>query len=171
MHTRWVWCWSWTDCKKRRMIWCFDQMRRAFWWGGRGKLVSHLTCNAVLGSAPQSFCSCQWWGLGQRLTTAKESSRSDGETACVCEGGKCEQESASVQRIPAVRTQPAAHSQYILSTFPRAPLFQPLFFTIFSVCLRASVVISTDCFCLPLSTLHSLYCAPASEPLFFWWME
>lgn len=41
--------------------------------------MSSLTCNAVLGCITQSSRCCQWRGRGQRLTTAKESSRSDRE--------------------------------------------------------------------------------------------
>lgn len=39
--------------------------------------MSSLTCNAVLGCISQSARSCHRSGLGQQLTTAKESSRSE----------------------------------------------------------------------------------------------
>lgn len=45
--------------------------------GGR---TASLTCNAVLCCIGQSSASCQWRGWGQRLTTAKESCRSDSES-------------------------------------------------------------------------------------------
>ena len=77
---------------------------------GGGGFMPSLTCNAVLGCISQSYPSCQWRGLGKRLTTAKESSRSDREegreSAWMC-GRKSERESQQVcSGSLSSRTQP-----------------------------------------------------------------
>lgn len=77
----WWWWWRrwwwWTNEEGKEKQCCFGQTVR------KGGLMSSLTCNAVLGCIAQSFPSCQWRGPAQRLTTAKESSRSDGEKETV----------------------------------------------------------------------------------------
>lgn len=115
-------------------------------------------------------------GLGQRLTTAKESSRSDGEKErreCVRE--KSELESGSVQWYPALQDSASVLSLqlslYISPLFARIPhhcsdpsslLFSALF--CYNHCFS---VVSTDRFLLLLLHLYFFFNSlhPFSEPL------
>lgn len=99
MRRGWWWWrrrrWGWTDRGGAPGTVAFWSDRR------EGKrLLSSLTCIAVLDCITQSSPGCQWRGRGQMLTTAKESSRSERVRD---RGRKWARESASVQRCSELR--------------------------------------------------------------------
>lgn len=104
-ETLWGGDWQQTE-RGREGRCCFGQTEEGW------VLMSSLTCNAVLGCITQSSRCFQWRGRGQRLTTAKESSRSDREG-----DRQGERESEQESRWACSRTLPHGSACSRASTF------------------------------------------------------
>lgn len=147
-------------------------------WGWRaGGLTSSLTCNAVLGCINQSSPSCQWEGLGQRLTTAKESSRSyresegEGEKETEYVRGKSERESqqcAVVSCAPGLSLQQCLYNSPLCTHLPQTLLSSILFLVLSHLLiLFLTLILYYLCFSNRFlflhSTFHSLHPASSSS--------
>ena len=134
--------------------------------------MSSLTCNAVLGCVTQSRPSCWWRGLGQRLTTAKESSRSEREREreSVWEK-KWVRESVNVQRCPVLQDYSSVFLLFVFFLSSRTPLFSS------PLCLHLPPIISafrlSTLIAFAFSTFHfpSLSLLSFSHPSFFYHCE